>query len=168
MCGRYAITMPPEAVRVVRYLACLLLIAIPVARADLDDLVSAAYIYRNELHSLKVADGDAHEAVKTLRALAAGDDQIAAEAQAESMVSAGYENYDLWIMLKVIKSRVGKPSEAVYAAYFATTFAKGAVQKAAAYLALGRALEQINRHREALEAYDEASEFSTDAAESGR
>ena len=88
---------------VLRRLACLLLVftAVPlsVAKADLQALASAAYEYRNQLYNLKAFDGDAQEAADALRSLSAGQDQVAAENQAESMVPAGYENYELWIAL---------------------------------------------------------------------
>ena len=103
---------------VARCLACLLLvfIAIPLASADLQPLASAAYEYRNKLYNAKAAEGEAAEATATLQALAAGDNQAAAEAQAESMVPAGYENYELWITLAQIKSKLDKGLEASYAA----------------------------------------------------
>src|SRR5690348_8035219 len=149
---------------VVRCLACLLLvfIAIPVASADLQPLASAAYEYRNKLYNAKAAQGEAGEAASTLRELAAGDDQVAAETQAESMVPAGYENYELWITLAQVKSKLDKGLEAAYAAYLATEAANDQTQKAAAYLALGKALEKIKRSGEALEAYDEAVQLTQD------
>jgi alpha-2-macroglobulin len=149
---------------VVRCLACLLLvlIAIPVASADLQPLASAAYEYRNKLYNLKAAEGEAGEAAATLRELAAGDDQAAAETQAESMVPAGFENYEFWITLAQIKSKLDKGLDAAYAAYLATEAANDQAQKTAAYLALGKALEKINRGGEALEAYDEAVQLTQD------
>src|SRR5262249_22425938 len=106
---------------VVRRLACLLLVLIvapvAVARADLQALSSAAYDYRNQLYSLKAATGEADEALARLQELAAGQDQAAAESQAESMVPAGYENYDLWMTLAQIKTKLNKGLDAAYAAY---------------------------------------------------
>lgn len=122
---------------VARSLACLLLvfIAIPVAAADLQSLASAAHEYRSRLYNLKAADGDSLEAAATLRQLASGSDPPAAEAQAESMVAAGYENYVLWITLREIKSKLGKGLDAVYAAYRATEAVGTETEKVAALLA---------------------------------
>ncbi|HEV8389270.1 MAG TPA: alpha-2-macroglobulin, partial [Dongiaceae bacterium] len=149
---------------VMRRLACLLLvfIAIPSASADLQPLASAAYEYRSQLYNLKAADGEAEDARATLRELAAGDDPVAAEAQAESMVPAGYEDYQLWITLAQIKTKLNKGLDAAYAAYLATEAAQDSGQKAAAYLTLGKALEHVNRAGEALEAYDAAVQLTQD------
>jgi alpha-2-macroglobulin len=120
---------------VARILACLLLafIAIPVATADLQSLASAAHEYRNRLNNLKAADGDSLEAAATLRQLAGGSDPAAAEAQAESMVAAGYENYVLWTTLREIKSKLGKDLDAVYAAYLATEAVSSEAEKVTAF-----------------------------------
>ena len=143
---------------VVRRLACLLLvlIAIPTARADLQPLASAAYEYRSSLYNLQATNQDADDARAELQELLAGTDQAAAEKLAESMVPAGYEVYGLWMSLVEIKSKLGKGLQAAYAAYLATENAMDSGQKAQGYLALGKALESIDRGSEALEAYDEA------------
>jgi uncharacterized protein YfaS (alpha-2-macroglobulin family) len=152
---------------VVRRLACLLLVLIAVplsaAKADLQALASAAYEYRNQLYNLKAFDGDAQEAADALRALAAGQDQAAAEAHVQSMVPAGYENYELWITLAQIKTNLDKGLDAAYAAYLATEAAGNPADKAAAYLALGKSLEKIERPNEALDAYDQAVSLNQDA-----
>ncbi|HEX6118188.1 MAG TPA: hypothetical protein VFZ03_01980, partial [Dongiaceae bacterium] len=139
---------------VLRRLACLLLVFVAVpfssARADLQALASAAYEYRNQLYNLKAFDGDAQGAADALRALAAGQDQVAAENQVESMVPAGYENYALWIALAQIKTKLDKGLDAAYAAYLATEAAGNPADKAGAYLVLGKALEKIDRTNEAL------------------
>jgi alpha-2-macroglobulin len=143
---------------VVRRLACLLLvlIAIPAARADLQPLASAAYEYRSSLYNLRATNQDADDARAELQELMAGTDQAAAEKLAESMVPAGYEVYGLWMGLVEIKSKLRKGLQAAYAAYLATENAMDSGQKAQGYLALGKALESIDRGSEALEAYDEA------------
>src|SRR4029450_7495827 len=107
---------------VMRRLACLLLvlIAIPVARADLQPLASAAYEYRSSLYNLQATDQDADDARPALQDLAAGADQAAAEKLAESMVPAGFEDYRLWMTLAEIKIKLGKGLQAAYAAYLAT------------------------------------------------
>ncbi|MGH6893600.1 MAG: hypothetical protein ACREEP_15220, partial [Dongiaceae bacterium] len=133
------------------------------ATADLQSLASAAYEYRNRLYNLPAADGDAEEARGALRELAAGADQVAAETLAESMVPAGYEDYQLWMMLAQVKGKMGKGLDGAYAAYLAMEAAGEPGQKAAAYLALGKALEQIDRGGEALEAYDQAVRLTQDA-----
>jgi uncharacterized protein YfaS (alpha-2-macroglobulin family) len=152
---------------VLRRLACLLLVftAVPlsVAKADLQALASAAYEYRNQLYNLKAFDGDAQEAADALRSLSAGQDQVAAENQAESMVPAGHEDYELWIALAQIKTRLDKGLDAAYAAYLATEAAGNPADKAGAYLALGRALEKIDRTNEALDSYDQAVALNQDA-----
>lgn len=149
---------------VMRRLACLLLvfIAIPSASADLRPLASAAYEYRNGLYNVPATDLDAAEARAELQELAAGPDLAAAETLAESMIPTGYEDYELWMSLAGIKSRLGKDLQGAYAAYLATEAAFDSGQKAAAYLALGRALEDNNRGGEALEAYDEAVQLTQD------
>src|SRR4029453_17789850 len=143
---------------VMRRLACLLLvlIAIPVARADLQPLASAAYEYRSSLYNLQATDQDADEARAALQDLLAGTDQAAAEKLAESMVPAGYEGFGLWMSLVEIKAKLGKGLQAAYAAYLATENAMDSGEKTKGYLALGKALESIDRGGEALEAYDEA------------
>jgi uncharacterized protein YfaS (alpha-2-macroglobulin family) len=150
---------------VVRRLACLLLvlIAIPSAHADLQSLASAAYDYRNRLYSVKATDLEAADARAELETLAAGPDQAAAETMAESMIPPGYEDYQLWISLAGIKSKLNKGLEASYAAYLATEAAFDSQQKAAAFLALGKALEGIDRGGEALDAYDQAVQLTQDA-----
>jgi hypothetical protein len=152
---------------VLRRLAFLLLVFIAaplsVAHADLQALASAAYDYRNHLYNLKAAEGEADEADAKLQDLAAGQDQVGAEKQAESMVPAGYESYELWITLAQIKIRLNKGEDAAYAAYLATEAANGPNEKAAAYLTLGKALEKIDRAGEALEAYDQAVTLTQDA-----
>ncbi|WP_162917658.1 alpha-2-macroglobulin family protein [Dongia deserti] len=147
---------------VMRRLACLLLvfIAIPLASADLRSLASAAYEYRNGLYNVPATDLDAAEAHAELQELAAGPDQAAAEKLAESMIPAGYEDYQLWMSLIEIKTKLSKGLEAAYAAFIATEAAFDSQQKSAAYLALGRTLEGINRGSEALEAYDEAVQLT--------
>ena len=149
---------------VMRCLACLLLvfIAIPSANADLQPLASAAYEYRNQIQSVPATDLEADEARAKLQELAAGPDQKAAETMAESMVPVGYEDYRLWMTLVEIKTKLGKGLDAAYAAYLATEAAGDPGQKAAAYLALGKSLEQVKRGGEALEAYDEAVQLTQD------
>jgi len=149
---------------VMRRLACLLLvfIAIPAARADLQPLASAAYEYRNQILNLPATDLEAGEARAKLQEFAAGPDPKAAEAMAESMVPVGYEDYGLWMILVDVKTKLGKGLDAAYAAYLATEVAGDPIQKAAAYLALGKALEQIKRAGEALEAYDQAVQLTQD------
>ncbi len=61
-----------------------------------------------------------------------------------------------------IKSKLGKGLQAAYAAYLATENAMDSGQKAKGYLALGKALEGIDRGGEALEAYDEAIRLTQD------
>ncbi|HET6161993.1 MAG TPA: alpha-2-macroglobulin [Dongiaceae bacterium] len=150
---------------VVRRLALLLLvfIAIPSASADLQQLASAAYEYRNQLYNVKAADGEAEEARARLQELAANQDQVAAETQAESMVPAGYEDYQLWITLAQIKTKLNKGLDAAYAGYLATEAAGDPAQKAAAYVVVGKALEQVSRPGEALDAYDQAVQLTQDA-----
>jgi uncharacterized protein YfaS (alpha-2-macroglobulin family) len=151
---------------VVRRLACLLLLVFTVApfaaKADLQSLASAAYEYRNTLYNLQAADGESEDAHATLRTLAAGDDPAAAQTQAESMVPAGFEDYELWITLAQIKIKLNKGLDAAYAAYLATEAAGDSGQKAAAYLMVGKALEKIDRPSEALEAYDQAVSLNQD------
>jgi uncharacterized protein YfaS (alpha-2-macroglobulin family) len=149
---------------VMRRLACLLLvlIAIPVARADLQPLASAAYEYRSSLYNLQATDQDADDARAALQDLAAGADQAAAEKLAESMVPAGIEDYRLWMTLAEVKTKLGKGLQAAYAAYLATENAMDQAEKTKAYLALGKALEGIDRGGEALEAYDEAVRLTQD------
>ena len=149
---------------VMRRLACLLfvLIAIPAARADLQPLASAAYEYRSGLYNLRATDLSGDEARAELEELMSGPDQAAAETLAESMVPAGYEGFGLWMSLADIKSRLGKGLQASYAAYLATENATDSGQKAQGFLALGKALEGINRGSEALEAYDEAIRLTQD------
>ncbi|HEY1384319.1 MAG TPA: alpha-2-macroglobulin [Dongiaceae bacterium] len=151
---------------VLRRLACLLLvfIAVPMsaARADLQLLSSAAYDYRNQLYNLKAAEGEAEDAAARLKDLAAGQDQAAAEKQAESMVPAGFESYELWMTLAQIKSRLNKGLDAAYAAYLAAEAAGDPNEKAGAYLALGKVLEKIDRPNEALDAYDQAVGLTQD------
>ncbi len=150
---------------VMRRLACLLLvlIAIPSASADLQPLASAAYEYRNQLLSKPATEAEAGEARADLQDLAAGPDQVAAETLAESMVPVGYEDYGMWMTLAEVKTKLGKELEAAFAAYLATEAAGDPAQKAAAYLALGKALENANRQNEALEAYDEAVNLNQNA-----
>jgi len=153
---------------VVRRLACLLLLVLIVApfgaaRADLQQLASAAYEYRNGLYNVKAAEGEAEEAQATLQELTKGENQVAAEKQAESMVPAGYETYDLWMTLAEIKTKLGKSLDAAYAAYLATEAAGDPVQKAAAYLALGKVLEKVDRTQEALDSYDQAVSLTQNA-----
>src|SRR5215470_6313600 len=152
---------------VLRRLACLLLVFITVplsaAHADLQLLSSAAYDYRNQLYNLKAAEGEAEDAAAKLKDLAAGQDQVAAETQAESMVPAGFESYELWITLTQIKTKLNKGLDAAYAAFLATEAAGDPNEKAAAYLALGKTLEKIDRAGEALEAYDQAVSLTQDA-----
>src|SRR5262245_37591836 len=124
---------------VMRRVACLLLlvfVAAPLntASADLQQLSSAAYEYRNSLYNLPAADVDADEARSNLEALAAGPDQVAAETLAESMVPAGYEDYRLWATLTQIKTRLGKGLEATYAAYLAMEYAGEPGERAGAYV----------------------------------
>jgi uncharacterized protein YfaS (alpha-2-macroglobulin family) len=147
-----------------RGLACLLLvlIAIPAASADLQPLASDAYEYRNRLLGVSPADLEAGEARAELQALAAGPDAQAAETMAESMVPMGYEDYRLWMALVDVKTRLDKGLEAAYAAYLAVESAQESAQKAAAYVALGKALEKVSRGGEALEAYDEAVQLTQD------
>ncbi|MEZ5829934.1 MAG: MG2 domain-containing protein [Dongiaceae bacterium] len=148
-----------------RRLACLLLvlIAIPAARADLQPLASAAYEYRERLLSLRSTDLGEDEAHARLQTLVAGSDAAAAETLAESMVPAGYDDYQVWMTLVDIKAKLSKDLDAAYAGYLATEAADDSAQKAAAYLALGKVLEKIKRTNEALEAYDEAVQLTQDA-----
>jgi hypothetical protein len=151
---------------VVRRLACLLLVfvvlPIGVAAADLAALSSAAYEYRNGLYNHPAAQGDADELFVRLEELAAGTDQAAAETLAESMMPAGHETYQLWATLAQIKTKLGKGLEAAYAAFLAKDSATEPAQRAAAWVTLGRALEQIDRDGEALDAYDQAVQLSQD------
>src|SRR5262245_6467351 len=149
---------------VMRRLACLLLvlIAVPAARADLQPLASAAYEYRSGLYNLRSTELGGDEARAELQDLMAGTDQAAAEKLAESMVPAGYEGYSLWMGLADIKAKLGKGLQAAYAAYLATENAMDSGEKAKGYLALGKALEGIDRGGEALEAYDEAVRLTQD------
>ncbi|HKP22713.1 MAG TPA: alpha-2-macroglobulin, partial [Dongiaceae bacterium] len=149
---------------VMRRLARLLLvlIAIPVARADLQPLASAAYEYRSSLYNLQASDQEAEDARAALQELATGADQAAAEKLAESMVPAGFEDYRLWMTLAEVKTKLGKGLQAAYAAYLATENAMDQAEKTKAYLALGKALESIDRGGEALEAYDEAVRLTQD------
>ncbi|HJR21752.1 MAG TPA: MG2 domain-containing protein, partial [Dongiaceae bacterium] len=149
---------------VMRRLACLLfvVIAIPAARADLQPLASAAYEYRSGLYNLRATDLGGDEARAELEKLMSGPDQTAAETLAESMVPAGYEVFGLWMSLVDIKSRLGKGLQASYAAYLATENAMDSGQKAQGFLALGKALESIDRGSAALEAYDEAIRLTQD------
>jgi hypothetical protein len=151
---------------VARSLACLLLVfmAIPVATADLQSLASAAHEYRNRLNNLKAVDGDSLKAAATLRQLADGSDPAAAEAQAESMVAAGYGNYVLWTTLKEITSKLGKGLDAVYATYLVTEAVSSEAEKVTDFVALGRELEKVKRGDEAREAYDMPDEHAVGRA----
>ncbi len=153
---------------VMRRLACLVLLVatfVPsgTATADLQSLSSAAYEYRGRLYGQPAAEGEPEDARRTLDELAAGADQVAAETLAESMVPAGYEDYQLWMTLVQIKGKLGKGLDAAYAAYLAMDAAGERGQKAAAYLVLGKTLEQIDRAGEALDAYDQAIRLTQDA-----
>jgi hypothetical protein len=153
---------------VMRRFACLLIAVVGlvtpgIAAADLQQLSSAAYEYRNRLYGVPAAQGSYEEARAELDVLVAGPDQAVAETLAESMVPAGYENYQLWRDLAVIKTRLGKGLDAAYAAFMATEQAYEAPQQAAAFLALGKSLEAISRPGDALDAYDRAVELTQDA-----
>lgn len=153
---------------VMRRLACVLIalfaiVAPDLAAADLQQLNSAAYEYRNRLYSLQAAQGDYDLLRADLDALAASGDQVAAETLAESMVPAGYESYALWRSLIDIKTKLGKGLEAAYAAYLATEATGDSTQRSDAFLLLGRALEQISRPNEALDAYDMAVSLTQSA-----
>ena len=146
---------------VMRRFACLLIafvgIAVPgLAAADLQELSSAAYEYRNRLYSLPAAESDYEQSRADLDALVAAQDQVGAEILAESMVPAGYENYALWRSLTEIKSKLGKGLDATYAAFLATEYAGEPTLRAEAFLFLGQALELIKRPSDALDAYDQA------------
>ncbi|MBL9034910.1 MAG: alpha-2-macroglobulin family protein [Rhodospirillaceae bacterium] len=150
--------------RFVCLFAVILGIAAPgLAAADLQELGAAAYEYRNRLYGVAAAEGPYEEVRAELDALIAGEDHAAAEALAESMVPAGYDNYQLWRDLAAIKTRLGKGLDAGYAAYLATEMAFDTPQRAEAFKLLGQALEAINRPGDALDAYDRAVELTQDA-----
>ncbi len=149
-------------------LACLLCILFTVglpgiAAADLQELGSAAYEYRNRLYGVPAASGSYEEIRADLDALIAGEDQVAAETLAESMVPAGFENIDLWRSLYDIKVKLGKGLDAAYAAYLATEYAPDSTVKAEAFLLLGKALELIKKPSDALDAYDQAVSLAQNA-----
>ncbi len=153
---------------VMRRFACLFvaligIVAPHLAAADLQQLSSAAYEYRNGLYSVPPSSGDYEQLRAQLDDLMAGTDQAAAETLAEGMVPAGYENYDLWRSLFDIKTRLGKGLDAAYAAYLASDYAPDSAAKAEAFKLLGQALEQIKRPSEALDAYDQAVSLTQDA-----
>ena len=150
---------------VMRRLACLLLvlIAIPAARADLQPLASAAYEYRSRLYSVPTTELDADDGARR----AAGADgrtrpSGGGEAGGEHGAGGLRGLSDLWMSLADIKTKLGKGLQAAYAAYLATENAIDSGQKAKGYLALGKALEIIDRGGEALEAYDEAIRLTQD------
>src|SRR5690606_7529553 len=90
-------TMTAVMRRFVCLFAVILGIAAPgLAAADLQELGAAAYEYRNRLYGVAAAEGPYEEVRAELDALIAGEDHAAAEALAESMVPAGYDNYQLW------------------------------------------------------------------------
>ncbi len=153
---------------VMRRFACLIIailgMAAPgLAAADLQELSAAAYDYRNRLYSVPAADGAYEQLRADLDALIAGEDQVTTEILAESMVPAGYENYQLWRDLTGIKTKLGKGLDAAYAAFLATEVAYEAPQRSEAFKALGQTLEAINRPSDALDAYDRAVELTQDA-----
>ena len=154
---------------VMRRVACLFLLALivtplGVAHADiLQQLSSAAYEYRNSLYNKKSVESDAGEARARFDELVQAGDLAGAEAQAESMVPAGYETYDLWMSLSDVKAKLGRKLEVAYTAYLATEAAGDPAQKSAAYLAVGKALEALDRYQDALEAYDQAVTLTQNA-----
>ena len=105
------------------FVALVAIVAPNLAAADLQQLSSAAYEYRNNLYSVPPSSGDYEQLRAQLDDLMAGTDQAAAETLAEGMVPAGYENYDLWRSLFEIKTKLGKGLDAAYVAYLATEYA---------------------------------------------
>src|SRR5690349_14388525 len=104
---------------VMRRFICLLCVLFTVvlpgmAAADLQELGSAAYEYRNRLYGVPAASGYYEQLRADLDAAMAGEDQVAAETLAESMVPAGYENFELWRSLYDIKAKLGKGLDAAY------------------------------------------------------
>jgi uncharacterized protein YfaS (alpha-2-macroglobulin family) len=146
---------------VMRRLFCLLCVfvtvALPgIAAADLQEISSAAYEYRNRLYSVPAASGYYEQLRADLDAAMSGEDQVAAETLAESMVPAGHENFELWRSLYDITVKLGKGLDAAYVAFLATEYAPDSTAKAEAFLLLGKALELIKRPSDALDAYDQA------------
>jgi uncharacterized protein YfaS (alpha-2-macroglobulin family) len=152
---------------VMRRFFCLLvtfagILAPTLAAADLQELGSAAYEYRNRLYGIPAASGYYEQVRADLDTLLTGTDMVAAETLAESMVPAGYDNYALWRDLSTIKTKLGKGLDAAYAAYMASEMAYESPDRAAAFKVLGKALEAISRPGDALDAYDRAVELNQD------